>query len=128
MKYYLYRRHQSTGFTLIEVMISMAIFSIVGLSLLSTSSSTLNGTRRIEQQALANWVASNQLVEVKLSKQWPPKNNQKGKVTLADTQWYWSQKVLKTTDDTMKAVVVEVRQQEKDKQAITSLTTYVVKN
>lgn len=115
------------GFTLIEVMLAMAIFSIAGVALLGTASASLNNLGYLEEKILANWVASNQLVEAKLTESWPPRNNKKGEQELAGQTWFWQQKVIKTTDNDLRALSVEVRKNEKDENAIVLLLTYVSK-
>lgn len=115
------------GFTLIEVMLAMAVFAIAGLALLSAASNNARNMGHLEDKMFANWVASNQLVTVNLTSTWPPKNNAKGEVELAGRQWFWQQKVIKTTDNDMRAIVMEVRLDEKNKLPLTSLTTYVSK-
>jgi general secretion pathway protein I len=117
----------SRGFTLIEVMLAMAVFAIAGLALLSAASNNARNMGHLESKMFANWVASDQLVAVNLEQKWPPKNNAKGDVELAGRQWFWHQSVLKTTDKDMRAIVVEVRLNEDDKLPLTSLTTYVSK-
>jgi len=116
------------GFTLIEVMLAMAIFSIAGVAILGAAESNVRNLGHIEQKVLASWVASNQLVEATLDKKWPPKNNKQGKVELAGREWFWQQKVIKTTDKDMRAIVMEVRLEENKESSLTSLMTYVSKN
>ena len=118
---------KNRGFTLVEVLLALSVFSLAGLALLSTADTHFNSLNDIENRMVANWVASDQLVEVHLSKTWPPKNNQKGKQELAGRTWYWSQKVIKTQDDSMRAVVIEVRFNEKDDLPVSQLMTYVAK-
>ena len=118
---------KSLGFTLIEVMLAMAVFSIAGIALLSAASNNARNISHLENKMFANWVASNQLVAANLSTQWPPKNNLKGEVELAGRTWFWQQIVTKTTNNDMRAIVMEVRLHAKDKLAIGSLTTYVSK-
>lgn len=115
----------SRGFTLLEVLIAMAIFSIAGVALIETAGNNFKNLSRLETQMVAGWVASNQLVEVSLDKTWPPRNNKKGEVELAGRKWFWLQKVIKTTDEEMRAVVVEVRSSEKQELTEASLMTYV---
>ena len=105
----------------------MAVFAIAGLSLLSAASNNARNMGHLESKMFANWVASNQLVAANLEKKWPPKNNLKGEVELANRQWFWQQKVLKTNDADMRAIVMEVRLNEDDKLALSSMTTYVSK-
>jgi len=118
----------STGFTLIEVMLAMAVFAIAGVALLTTADNHFRNMSHLESKMLTNWIASNQLVEATLEQKWPPKNNKKGKVELAGKEWFWLQKVTKTTDKNMRAVVIEVRATEQQKTAISSLMTYVSKS
>ena len=115
------------GFTLIEVMLAMAVFAIAGIALLGASSNNARNMGHLENKMFANWVASNQLVAASLAEKWPPKNNLKGEVELAGRAWFWQQQVIKTTDNDMRAIVMEVRLNENDKLAVTSLTTYVSK-
>lgn len=115
------------GFTLIEVMLAMAIFAIAGVSLLNTADNNFKNLSHLESKILANWLASNQLVEVTLDQQWPPKNNKKGMVEMASREWFWAQKVIKTGDKNMRAVVIEIRLVEDEKLALTSVMTYVSK-
>jgi general secretion pathway protein I len=105
----------------------MAVFSIAGIAILGTADTNARNLGYLESKILASWVASNQLVEITLDDTWPPKNNKKGKVELAGLEWFWLQKVIKTTDKDMRAIVLEVRLDEKDPSALTSLMTYVSK-
>ena len=120
-------KHKALGFTLIEVMLALAVFSIAGIALLSTASNNARNIGYLESKMFANWVASNQLVAASLEKKWPPKNNLKGEVELAGRAWFWQQKVSKTTDKDMRAIMMEVRLSEEDELPISSLTTYVSK-
>jgi general secretion pathway protein I len=115
------------GFTLIEVLLALSVFSLAGLALLDTADTHFNSLNNLENKMIADWVASNQLVEANLSEIWPPKNNKKGKVEMAGREWYWTQKVIKTQDNNMRSIVIEVRGSEKDELALTSLMTYVSK-
>jgi len=116
------------AFTLIEVMLAMAIFAIAGTAILGTADANLRGLSKLEQTTIANWVVSNQLVEASLDTKWPPRNNKQGQVELAGIEWFWKQKVIKTTDKNMRALVMEVRLNEKDETPVAFMMTYVVKN
>jgi general secretion pathway protein I len=116
------------GFTLLEVMLAMAVFAIAGVALLGVADNNYRHISHIEEQMFANWVASNQLVEVSLDKTWPPKNNRKGKVEMAGRTWYWQQKVIKTANKELRAVNMQVRLNEDDELVSASLMTYLAQD
>lgn len=116
------------GFTLIEVMLAMAVFAIAGVALLGVADNNYRHISHLEEKMFANWVASNQLVEVSLDKTWPPKNNRKGKVEMAGRTWYWQQKVIKTANKELRAVNMQVRLNEDDELVSASLMTYLAQD
>lgn len=119
--------NKSKGFTLIEVMVAMAVFAIAGVALISSTSTHFTNLSLLETRMIANWVASNQLVEASLDESWPLKNNKKGKVELAGREWFWQQTIAKTNDKNMSQVSIEVRLEQADESSLTSISTYVVK-
>ncbi len=108
-------------------MLAMAVFAIAGVALLTTADNHFRNMSHLESKMLTSWIASNQLVEATLDKSWPPQNNKKGTVELAGKEWFWIQKVIKTADKNMRAVVIEVRATEQQEAVISSLTTYLTK-
>jgi len=117
--------HLSIGFTLIEVMIAMAVFAIAGTALLSSADASFSNLSRLENETVANWVASNQLVNASLATTWPPKNNKTGHVKMMGQQWFWQQTVLPTTDPHLRAVTVAVKLKADDQDILASITTYL---
>jgi general secretion pathway protein I len=116
---------KQSGFTLIEVMLAMAVFAVAGVALLGVADNNYRHMGLLEEKMLANWVASNQLVELSLATTWPPKNNRKGNVDMAGRTWYWQQKVVKTDNDLLRQVIMEVRLNEDDELVSASLATYL---
>ncbi|MCJ8297194.1 MAG: type II secretion system minor pseudopilin GspI [Colwellia sp.] len=124
----LVRKTKQSGFTLLEVMLAMAVFAIAGVALLGVADNNYRHISHLEEQMFANWVASNQLVEVSLDKTWPPKNNRKGKVEMAGRTWYWQQKVIKTNNKELRSLVMEVRLNEDDELVTASLMTFLAQD
>ena len=66
------RSRPSAGFTLIEVMVALAIVAItLGAGIKASGSLTLN-TQRLSDLTSAQWCADNQLAGLRLSKLTPP--------------------------------------------------------
>ena len=122
------RKAKQTGFTLLEVMLAMAVFAIAGVALLGVADNNYRHISHLEEQMFANWVASNQLVEVSLDKTWPPKNNRKGKVEMAGRTWYWQQKVIKTNNKELRSIIMEVRLNEDDELVTASLMAFLAQD
>jgi len=118
------------GFTLLEVMLAMAVFAVAGVALIGAAGNNARNLSQLEQQMFSQWIASNQLVNASLDSTWPPKNNRSGTEEMAGREWHWRMKVLKTPDKNMKAIEVEVRLDDGQEQSkpISSLMTYVSKS
>lgn len=62
---------RARGFTLLEVLVALAIFAMVAASVLSASARSLQNASRLEDKTLAMWIADNRLNELQLE-QTPP--------------------------------------------------------
>ena len=56
----------SVGFTLVEVMVALAVVAVALPALLLTLSQQLDGLRYLEDRTQAQWVAANRLAELRL--------------------------------------------------------------
>ena len=116
-----------SGMTLIEVMAALVIFALAGTAVMKSAAEHLSSVTQVEEVTFATWVANNRLNEMKLTSSWPPKNNVRGKMEMADRTWYWQQMVSKTTDDDLRAVEVSVGQDDLYEHFQASVITYVSK-
>jgi general secretion pathway protein I len=121
------KRKRQQGLTLLEVMVALAIFAVTGSAILKAVGENLNVVGQIESITMANWVANNQLVRVKLEQPWPIPNNRRGSVEMAQRTWYWAQTVSKTNDDDLKQVTIRVGLDPTYNDTVTSVTAYFVR-
>ncbi len=119
----------SKGFTLLEVLIAVAIFALAGAAVVKGASEHLNAVSMLKNMTFATYVANNKLTEtsIRASNTWPPKNNLKGQTEMAERTWYWEQTVLKTVDEDLLQVTVTVFENEDLTGSITSVTTFMAK-
>jgi len=115
------------GMTLLEVMVALLIFAMTGTAILKAAGDHLSSVGQVEAVTFANWVASNRLSQLQLETTWPPKNNVKGNMEMADRTWYWRQSVTKTNDDDLRAVTIYVGEDKEYASSVTSVTTFVAK-
>lgn len=76
------------GFTLIEVLVALAMFVAVALALDSALSANVRGVVRFEEKSMAAWVASNKLVEMQVYQQWPSPGRQDDESEFAGRTWF----------------------------------------
>jgi general secretion pathway protein I len=87
------RRQADGGFTLIEVLVALAIVTVGMAALLGTLSSAAGTTAYLQDKTLAEWIALNQVSTMRLSAQVPSKGDSEGEVDYANRKWKWSQTV-----------------------------------
>jgi general secretion pathway protein I len=115
----------SKGFTILEVLIAMAILAVAGAAVVRSTAEHLTAVTVLRDITFSSWVAENRLVEIQLDSQWPPKNNKKGKSVMAGVEWFWRQEVETVTDKKMRKVTVHVMANEDDKDSVYQLTTFL---
>jgi general secretion pathway protein I len=80
------------AFTLVEVMVALAVVSVAVPALLLTLSQQLDGTRYLQDRIQAQWVAANRLAELRLVAA-AKGTLQTGLITgsedMAGRVWYW---------------------------------------
>ena len=119
-------KRNNRGFTLIEVMVAIAIFAMAALAAVSAASGHLNSLSTIQQRTFAQYVAANRLTELNLTTTWPIKDNQRGSERQGGVEWQWRQQVVETVTPNVVAVTIEVTQGEQDYQWA-RLTQYIRK-
>ena len=105
-----------TGFTLLEVMVALLIVAIsLGGAVKVIGNAAANSTR-MSNKTFANWVALNQIAELRISKSWPKLGEVKGDAEMSGRKWAWSQQAIKTDDDNIRRIELSVWS-EKDKKS-----------
>ncbi|MFK8047667.1 MAG: type II secretion system minor pseudopilin GspI [Halioglobus sp.] len=80
------------GFTLVEVMVALAVVAVALPALMLALNQQIDGTAYLRDKSLANMVAANKLEELRLiskSTRSLPTGESSGVRELADREWYW---------------------------------------
>ena len=102
-------RKAKQGFTLIEVMVAMAVLAIAGMSLVGMIRENLSNSQYLAEKRPAYWVAENKITDLLLEGKWPSSQWQSEIEELAGRTWYVRSRSVKTMIDDFRAIEVEVR-------------------
>lgn len=83
---------KTDGFTLIEVMVALAVIALALPSLMTAIFGYIEGTGYLRDKLQAQWVAENRIAELRLANQTGgnlPMSKQHGEEKLAGRTWYW---------------------------------------
>lgn len=86
------------GFTLLEIMVALAVFATLSAAVMSASQYVLGQSARVEARLLAAWLVDNQLTELKLKPRALAVGNTRFETRYAQRDWRVSQQVVAETD------------------------------
>ncbi len=102
-------RMELKGFTLLEVMIALLIFTIGAAGLIKGMSQIVTQHTRLEDKTFANWIAENRFHELRLAKTFPSPGEKKEDVEYASKEWVVVEKIIKTPNPFMRRVEISVQ-------------------
>lgn len=97
------------GFTLIEVLVALAIVAIGMAAVLSSLTASAHNVVFLRDKTLANWVALNLIANQRLQPQMPQLGNTDGDVDFAGQKWHWRQETIQTAVQGMIRMDIMVR-------------------
>lgn len=117
----------NNGFTLIEVLVALAIIATSIGAILSSSGSQAEQSLYLKQKTIAHWVALNEITQLQISKTWPELGKSDGDSSMANKEWYWTRTVQKTEDENSREVEYEIFSDKGRLKNMTKLTAYIIK-
>jgi general secretion pathway protein I len=97
------------GFTLIEVLVALAIVVIGMAAVMGAITSSAKTVSYLRDKTFAQWVAENQIVTIRLSGQLVQAGNTNGDQDYAGSKWHWRQEVAATEIPGVMRIDVHVR-------------------
>jgi general secretion pathway protein I len=81
------------GFTLLEVLIALAIVAMSVGALLGTVTSSASNVIYLKEKTQAEWVALNRLTELRIDKDMPDMGKRTGSTVMGGMTWEWEEEV-----------------------------------
>lgn len=86
--------NRARGFTLIEVLVAVAVLAIALGAIIKTMSDNAYNSIYLRDRTLAHWVALNKVAEMQLSKDFPSPGKTDGKSMMGNREWFWVAEVI----------------------------------
>ena len=99
------------GFTLLEMLVALAVFSLAALALVRLQGVTLRTAADLDSKALGQIVARNLMVEVQTDPAPPSLGSEEGDVENGGRRWHWSRAVKAMSDKRLLQVDLTVNGQ-----------------
>lgn len=96
------------GFTLIEMLVALAIFSLAALALLRLGGATATNSARLSEQAMAQIVARNIAVETLTDPAPPAFGLSQGDAVDGGRRWRWSRNVARSPEARIQQIEIRV--------------------
>lgn len=105
-------RNPERGFTLVEVVVALAVVAIGMFAVFKTIGDTANNVAYLRDRTIAAWVADNRIAEIRLTGQMPSVDRTEGEVEMAGRRWRWVTQVAQTQVSGLRRIDVTVRREE----------------
>lgn len=79
--------NRNSGFTLIEVMVALAIVAISLSAVVASVSQMVQAASAVQERTYANWIAQNKITEIRLSNVSAEVSETDDEVTFASVEW-----------------------------------------
>ncbi|NNC38119.1 MAG: type II secretion system minor pseudopilin GspI [Hyphomonadaceae bacterium] len=109
------RKTSESGFTLVEVLASLVIFSIAILGLMHAGAENIKAVQLIEQKQVAGIIADNQLILAQTDERGLRVGTSQETVEMNGQKWDWDLRVEETDLDGFLRLVVNVREENQDR-------------
>ncbi len=97
------------GFTLIEVLVALAVAALGLAAVLAIVTNTANSAAGVRERTFAAWIANNRIVETRLETTFPSVDRTSGEVEFGGEKWRWEQTVTQTEVPGIRRLDVRVR-------------------
>lgn len=113
------------GFTLLEVLIALAVLAILASAVVSQTSHSTRQLQILEQKTHALWVAEYHLNKLRIADQWPSIGRSSQTIEYAGNNWLINTQISSTSEPWLRKITVMISSDhDASQQNIITLTGY----
>jgi len=102
------RSERTAGFTLVEVMVALAIAGLSLAAVAASISQMVDAGSAMQERTYASWIAQNKIAELRLANVVPEVSTTSGELQYAALEWAWRATISETGVENLFRVDVEV--------------------
>jgi general secretion pathway protein I len=114
------------GFTLVEVLVALAIISLALMAALRAAGQGTNNVGELRSRLLAGWVAENRLAEHRAREDWLALGIKRGTDRQGGADFSWREEVIATPNQAFRRIDVLVFANSDEAHTLAHLTGFVV--
>lgn len=107
------------GFTLLEVLVALAIASFTFTALWKVLGQGIYIAGELPDRVLAGWVAHNRIVQRQVTGHWPDTGISEGQEEMAGVTWYWEEEVETTSEPRLRRITIKVGEDVESRSLVT---------
>ncbi|MBY0407505.1 MAG: type II secretion system minor pseudopilin GspI [Rickettsiales bacterium] len=99
---------KEAGFTLLEILIALTVFSIVAGGIMLASRQSLQQMQHMEAKTIAFWVAENRMAELRTARNWPGTGDRSETTSVMERNWNVRTAITQTPHPDMRKIDITV--------------------
>jgi general secretion pathway protein I len=116
------------GFTLIEVLVALAILAVALAAVIRSAGIAADGTLELKERLHATWIAQNRIAEYSTRSLWPDVGTRAGNAEQGGVAFAWRETVTATPNPLFRRVEVQVYGPRTPERASATLVGFAVRS
>lgn len=118
----------SSGFTLIEVLVAMAVVVLSFFALYGVILQMVTATTLMQEKTLASWIAFDRVTELRVTGEFPSAKEDEGTIEMGGTTWVFNREVRATESDDLRQIIVTVAPEDDPERVLGLVSGALIRN
>lgn len=116
---------RAPGFTLLEVMVALAVVSIGLIAAFNGIIQMAHSTSMLRERAMADWIAMNMISTIRISGDFPEVGRFDGSTEFASRDWRWEARISETGVNDLRRIDMHVGYEDRPDDIVSIVTGFV---